>query len=108
MYISYTYTHTYIYIYIYICTLKFAGPSAQGVLDLRQGPLSLFFWLTPLPPQWTLGVQITRLNQWYCLLRATLEITKTCTGAEPNRPDQITIMGKIIVEIYRKSPFSLV
>merc|ERR1712216_519130 len=60
----------------------------------------LVFWLTPLPPQWTLGVQITRLNQLYCLLRATLKITETCTGAEPNRPDQRTIMNKIIVEIY--------
>ena len=53
----------------------------------------LLFWLTPLSPQWTLGVQIGPVNQSYSLLTATLKITKTITGALPNRPDEITIMS---------------
>ena len=102
--------YIYIYIYImYICIYKLIRRAfGPGRVRSPARTSCLVFWLTPLPPQWTLGVQIGLVNQCRSLLTATLQITKTCTGAEPNRPDQITIMGKIIVEIYRKSPFSLV
>ena len=49
--------------------------------------------LTPLPPQWTLGVQSTTANQSYSPLRATLKITQTITRAVPNRPDQILFLS---------------
>ena len=44
--------------------------------------------LAPLPPQWILGFPSTHSNLPYCVPGATLKVTKTITGAQPNRPDQ--------------------
>ena len=55
--------------------------------------------LTPLPPQWISGAQNGHVNRRHSLPRATLKITKTITGALPNRPDQRTNMSNSILEI---------
>ena len=105
MYIAmYIYGH----IQIYKTKNKIRRAFGPGRVRSRARTPFLVFWLTPLPPQWTLGVHIGHPNQGHSLFTATLQITKTCTGAEPNRHNEITIMNQIGLEIYGKSPFSLV
>ena len=63
--------------------------------------------MTPLPPQWISGSQMTHANQWNGLRWATLQITETITWALPNRPDQIYTTSQSQTEISWKSPISL-
>ena len=91
---SLCYGHIYIYIYIHI--RRAYGP---GRVRSRAMTSFLVSLLTPLPPQWILGAHNGHVNRSYCIQRATLKITKTITGAQPNRPDQRTNMSNLIFEI---------
>ena len=93
----YTYIHTniYIYIYIYIYTDKY-GP---GLVRSHAMTYFLVSLLTSLPPQWILGAHNGPPNRGTCLPRATLKLTKTITGALPNRPDQISNLSSSILAI---------
>ena len=72
-------------------TLRFVWGNSPGLGPgrVRSWAMTSFlvFLLTPLPPQWILGVQSAHTNQRYSLLRATLKITKTttrtCSGLSP-------------------------
>ena len=78
-------------IFVYI-TVRWA----YGLGRVRSSARTHFLTLsvTPLPPQWILGVQSAHAKVNNLQLRATLKITKTITGALPNRPDQITILSR--------------
>ncbi len=102
-YIIYNIIYYMIYYIIYYIMYYIISDNSPGLGPgrVRSAAMTHFLLslLTPLPPQWTLGVQSTTVNVCHSLLRATLKITKTTTGAEPNRPDQIYSMIKIILEI---------
>ena len=85
---------------------KFAGPLAQGVLDLEPGAIT-FFVYDPLTPQWTSGPQSTHTDDGYGLHWTTLKITETIMCAQPNWPDQISDMNQIDADILGKSPIPL-
>ena len=59
----------------------------------------LLLFVTPLPPQWISGPQMTHVDDGHGLRWATLQITETITWAQPNRPDQIVDMNQIDAEI---------
>ena len=74
---------------------------AIGTARVRYSAMTSFLvsLLTPLLPQWILGAQNGRTHRGTCLPRATLKITKTIAGAQPNRPDPITNLSSLILEI---------
>ena len=81
---------------MYINIRRAFGPGSVRSPAMTSFLVSL---LTPLPPQWILGAHNGHANLPRSLPRATLKITKTTTGALPNRPDQRTNMSNSILEI---------
>ena len=67
----------------------------------------LLLFMTPLPPQWHSGPQMTHTDEGYGLRWATLQSTETITWLQPNRPDQIYTMHQVNAGISLKSQISL-
>ena len=91
---------------LHVPATKFAGPLAQGVLDLEPGAIT-FFLSSPLTPTVDLWPPNYSRSTMGMALFANPEITDSTRRLVPKRPDHISNYHLGCSEMLWKSPISL-